>query len=196
MKNRPVSAEAMRSSLATDSNMKKTLYLSLAGIIITPYLAYSVIQAIEPCDPDFVYVNQPSLFAAKWQKVAHSENFSEYINPVKIEKNLDSTIEVVTMRNYYKTQSDNEDDKNIVYRSHVSYETVDCFNQTITVNKIYLLGERFAGGSLVEEPIEPLAKPIQVHSRSIGFSKILKVCEIANQSTDLQYIKSSFMNNI
>ena len=176
--------------------MKKTLYLSLAGIFITPYLAYSAIQAIEPCDPDFVYVNQPSLFAAKWQKVAHSENFSEYINPVKIEKNLDSTIEVVAMRNYYKTQTVNEDDKNIVYKSQVSYETVDCFNQTITVNKIYLLGDHFAGGSLVEEPVEPLTKPIQVQSRSIGFSKIVKVCEIANQNTDSQYYKSSFMNNI
>ena len=176
--------------------MNKSLYLSLAGIIITPYLAYSAIQAIEPCDPDFVYVKQPSLFAAKWQKVAHSENFSEYINPIKIEKNLDSTVEVVTMRNYYKTQIDNDEDKNITYKSHVSYETVDCFNQTITVNKIFLLGGHFAGGSLVEEPVEPLTKPIRVHSRSIGFSKIVKVCEIANQNTDSQYIKSSFMNNI
>jgi len=175
--------------------MKKSLYLSLAVIFTTPYLAYSAIQAIEPCDPDYVYVKQPSLFAAKWQKVAYSENFSEYINPVKIEKNLDSTVEVVTMRNYYKTQSDN-DDKNIIYKSHVSYETVDCFNQTITVNKMFLLGDHFAGGSLVEEPIEPLSGPIRVHSRSIGFSKIVKVCEIANLSTDSQYIKSSFMNSI
>ena len=128
--------------------------------------------------------------------MAYSDNFSEYINPVKIEKNFDSTVEVVTMRNYYKTQLDNDDDKNITYKSHVSYETVDCFNQTITVNKIYLLGDHFAGGSLVEEPVEPLSKPIRVHSRSIGFSKIVKVCEIANQNTDSQYIKSTFMNNI
>jgi hypothetical protein len=175
--------------------MKKSLYLSLAVIFTTPYLAYSAIQAIEPCDPDYVYVKQPSLFAAKWQKVAYSENFSEYINPVKIEKNLDSTVEVVTMRNYYKTQSDN-DDKNIIYKSHVSYETVDCFNQTITVNKMFLLGDHFAGGSLVEEPLEPISKPIRVHSHSIGFSKITKVCEIANLSTDPKYIKSSFMNSI
>lgn len=176
--------------------MNKSLYLTLVGILILPYLAYSTIQAIEPCDPDFVYVKEPSLFAAKWQKVASSENFSEYINPVKIEQNLDSTVEVVTMRNYYKTQSDNGDNKSIVYKSHVSYETVDCFNQTITVNKMYLLGGHFADGSLVEEPIEPPTKPIRVHSRSIGFSKIVKVCEIANLSTDSQYIKSSFMNSI
>ena len=176
--------------------MKKALCLTLAGIFITPYIAYSAIQAIEPCDPDFVYVKQPSLFAAKWQKVAYSDNFSEYINPIKIEKNLDSTVEIVTMRNYSKTQSDNDDDKSIFYKSHVSYETVDCFNQTITVNKMYLLGDHFAGGSLVEEPIESMSKPIRVNSRSIGFSKIVKVCEIANLNTDSQYIKSSFMNSI
>jgi len=176
--------------------MNKSLYLSLAGIFISPYLAYSAIQAIEPCDPDFVYVKQPSLFAAKWQKVAYSENFSEYINPVKIEKNLDSTVEVVSMRNYYKKQVDNDDDRDIIYRSHIAYETVDCFNQTVTVNKIYLLGDHFAGGPLVQEPIEPPSKPIRVNSRSIGFSKIVKVCEITNQSTDTQFIKSNFMNNI
>jgi hypothetical protein len=176
--------------------MKKSLYLSLAGIFVTPYLAYSAIQAIEPCDPDFVYVRQPSLFAAKWQKVAYSDNFSEYINPVKIEKNLDSTVEVVTMRNYYKTQSDNDDDKNIVYKSHVSYETVDCFNQTVTVNKMYLLSDHYAKGSLIDEPIEPVSTPIRVNARSIGFSKIRKVCELSNLLTDPQFVKSSFMNNI
>jgi hypothetical protein len=100
------------------------------------------------------------------------------------------------MRNYYKKQVDSDDDREIFYKSHISYETVDCFNQTITVNKMYLLGGHFADGSLVEEPIEPPTKPIRVHSRSIGFSKIVKVCEIANLSTDSQYIKSSFMNNI
>ena len=176
--------------------MKKTLYATVAIILITPLSGYLALQAIDPSDPDLVYVKQPSLFYGAWQKVAYSDNFSEYINPVKIEKNFDSTVEVVTMRNYYKTQSDNDDDKNITYKSHVSYETVDCFNQTITVNKIYLLGDHFAGGPLVEEPVEPLSKPIRVHSRSIGFSKIVKVCEIANQGTDSQYVKSSFMNNI
>lgn len=176
--------------------MKKTFYLTLVGIFATPYLAYSASQLIEPCDPDFVYVKRPSLFAAKWQKVAYSENFSEYINPVKIEKNLDSTVDVVTMRNYYKQQIKNDDDKNIVYKSRISYETIDCFNQTITVNKIYLLEEHFTGGSLVQEPIEPPTKPMKVNTRSIGFSKITKVCEIADQDIDLLHIKSSFMNNI
>ena len=175
--------------------MKKSLYLSLAVIFTTPYLAYSAIQAIEPCDPDYVYVKQPSLFAAKWQKVAYSENFSEYINPVKIEKNLDSTVEVVTMRNYYKTQSDN-DDKNIIYKSHVSYETVDCYHQTVSVNKIYLISGHFANGSLVDEPIEPISKPIKVNEGSIGSSKIAKVCDLANRGEEATINRSHYMSNI
>lgn len=175
--------------------MKKTLYLSLAIILVTPYLAYSAMQAIDPSDPDFVYVSKPSLFAAKWQKVANSENFSEYINPEKIEINIDLTVDVVTMRNYFKSQID-ADGEGVAYKSQVSYETVDCFNQTITINKMFLLGGHFSSGPLVEDPIEPLSKPISVNARSIGFRKVLKVCEIAHQHTDPQYIKSSFMNNI
>lgn len=153
-------------------------------------------QSIEPCDPDFVYVKQPSLFAAEWQKVAHSENFSEYINPVKIEKNLDSTVEVVTMRNYYKKKADSDDDKHIVYKSRVSYETVDCYHQTVSVNIIYLISGHFAGGTLVDEPIEPISKPIRVNEGSVGFSKIAKVCALANRDVEVPLNRSHYMRNI
>lgn len=176
--------------------MKKALYISLAAILVAPYLAYSSMQAIYPCDPDLVHVRQPSLFAAKWQKVAYSDNFSEYINPVKIEKNLDSTVEVITMRNYFKTQSDHEDNKNIVYKSQVSYETVDCYHQTVTVNKIYLIRDHFADGPLVDEPIEPMSTPIKVSEGSIGSSKIAKVCALANQDVEAPLNRSHYMSNI
>ena len=176
--------------------MKKTLYLTLVIILITPLSAYLALQAIEPSDPDLVYVKKPSLFSGAWQKVASSDNFSEYIEPRKMEKSLDSTVDIVTMRNYFKPQFDDEDDKSISYKSQVSYETIDCFNQTVTVTKMYLLSENFAKGSLIDEPIEPVSTPIRVNARSIGFSKIRKVCELSNLSTDSQYVKSSFMNNI
>jgi hypothetical protein len=176
--------------------MKKTLYITLAITLASPLLGYLTLQSIYPSHPDLVYVNQPSLFAAKWEKVAHSDNFSEYIDPERIEKNLDSTIEIVIMRNYFETQTDFDGDKNQGYKSQVSNETIDCFNQTIIVNKMYFLSGNFTSGSLVVEPIEPLSSPIRVNSRSIGFSKIRKVCELANLNTDPQYIRSSFMNNI
>ena len=176
--------------------MKKTLYLTLAIILITPITAYLALQAINPSDPDLVYVKKPSLFSGAWQKVAYSDNFSEYIEPKRMEKNLDSTVDIVTMRNYFKPQFDDDKDKNISYKSQVSYETIDCFNQTVTVTKMYLLSDHFAKGSLIDEPIEPLSIPIRVNARSIGFSKIRRVCELSNLSTDSQYVKSSFMNNI
>ena len=113
-----------------------------------------------------------------------------------MEKNLDSTVDIVTMRNYFKPQFDDDSDKSISYKSQVSYETIDCFNQTITVTKMYLLSDHFAKGSLIDEPIEPVFTPIRVNARSIGFSKIRKVCELSNLSTDSQYVKSSFMNSI
>ena len=159
-------------------------------------MVLGVFQQIYPSDPSIVHIKRPSLFSGEWQKVAYSDNFSEYIEPTRIEKNLNSTIEIVTMRNYFETQTDNDNDKTVSYKSHVSYETIDCFNQTVTVNKIYLLSNKFASGSLVEEPIEPVSTPIRVNSQSIGFSKIRKVCELANLAPDSKYIKSNFMINI
>ena len=176
--------------------MKKTLYATVAIILITPLSGYLALQAIDPSDPDLVYVKQPSLFYGAWQKVAYSDNFSEYIEPKRMEKNLDSTVDIVTMRNYFKPQFDDESDKIISYKSQVAYETIDCFNQTVTVTKMYLLSDHFTKGSLIEEPIEPRSTPIRVNIRSIGFSKIRKVCELSNLSTDSQYVKSSFMNSI
>ena len=176
--------------------MKKTLYITLAIILITPLSGYMALQVIDPSDPDLVYVKKPSLFSGAWQKVVYSDNFSEYIEPKKMEKNLDSTVDIVTMRNYFKPQFDDEIDKSISYKSQVSYETIDCFNQTVTVTKMYLLSEHFAKGSLIDEPIEPVSTPIRVNARSIGFSKIRKVCELSNLSTDSDYVRSSFMNNI
>lgn len=176
--------------------MKKSLYLSFSAILITPYLAYLAMQAISSSDPDFVYVNEPSLFAAKWEKVASSNEFTEYLDPTRIDKNIDETVEIISMRNYFKKQFEIDSDKKSAYKSHVTHETIDCFNQTITVNKIYHLSDHFAGGSLVEDPIEPLSHPIKVNARSVGFSKIRVVCALANRNSDQQYIKSNFMNNI
>lgn len=176
--------------------MRKTLYLSIFAISSIPFIAYAAIQALYPCDPDVVHIQRPSLFAAEWRKVSYSDNFSEYITPNKIEKNLDQTVDIVTMRNYFHPQTDTDLNEGVTYKSHVSYETIDCFNQTITVNKLYLLADHFAKGPLVEEPLEPASKPIKVIPYSIGLSKVIEVCKLAEVQTDPSYIKSSFMNDI
>lgn len=168
----------------------------VAVITFFPLLAFGTFQKLHPSDPDIVYVKKPSLFYGVWQKVAYSNNFSEYIEPKRMERNLDSTVQIITMRNYFIPQIDSDNDKNHSYKSQVSYETIDCFNQTVTVNKIYLLSDQFSGGSLIDEPLEPVSTPIRVNPQSIGFSKIRKVCELSDLSTDPQYVKSSFMNNI
>lgn len=176
--------------------MKKSLYITLAIISATPVFGYVALQALYPSDPDLIYIKQPSLFSGAWQKVANSDNFSEYIEPQKIEKNLDSTVQIVTMRNYFKPQFDNDGNQKSGYKSQVSYETIDCFNQTVTVNKMYQLSDHFTKGSLIDEPIELTATPIRVNPHSVGFIKIRKICELSNLSADPQYIKSNFMNNI
>lgn len=174
----------------------KLVYATIGLILVLPILAFGSLQKYYPNDPDIVYVKDPSIFSGKWQKIASSNNFSEYIESSKIEVNLDKTVEIVIMRNYYKPQVDEDSNKNLIYKSAISYETIDCFNQTITASKIYQLSDHFSGGALIIEPIEPILKPIRVNPNSIGFSKIRKVCELTNQAIDDQYIKSSFMNNI
>ena len=97
--------------------MKKYLYATIASIIAIPLLAYSAIQAIEPNGPDIVYVKKPNMFAAEWKKVSYSDDFTDYLDATKIEKNLDSTIEIVSMRNYFKTQTSDFADEPTKYRS-------------------------------------------------------------------------------
>jgi len=176
--------------------MRKSLYITISSILLLPFLAYAAFQEVYPSDPDIIFVKEPNLFSGKWEKTASSDSFSEYVDPSKIDKNIDSTISVVIMRNYYKTQKDSDSDKNLAFKSQVSRETIDCFNQTISINKVYFLADHFAGGSLVDEPLEPISTPIRVQERTIGLSKIKKVCSVANMSPDPQYIKSYFMNNI
>jgi hypothetical protein len=171
-------------------------YTVMAIILFLPLLAFGIFQKFFPSDPNIVYIKKPSLFSGAWERVAYSDNFSEYIEPKRMGKNLDSTVDIVTMRNYFRPQFDDDKDENISYRSQISYETIDCFNQTITVTKMFLLSDHFANGSLVDEPIEPISTPIHVNARSIGFSKIRKVCELSNLVTDPNYIRSSFMNSI
>ena len=84
--------------------MKKFLYITITSMLIIPYAAYSALQVINPVDPDVVHVKKPNLFAAEWKKVSYSDDFTDYLDATKIEKNLDSTIEIVSMRNYFKTQ--------------------------------------------------------------------------------------------
>lgn len=175
--------------------MKLVLY-SIMCVFAIPILVYGAFRQQYNLDPESVYVRSPNLFSGKWEKVAYSDNFSEYIHPSKIERNLDSTIEVITLRNYYKPQVENSNDKKIVYKSNVSLETIDCYHQTVTVNKIYLISGHFADGPLVEEPIEPVSKPIIVSEGSIGLSKISKICELVNKESYSTFDKSSFMKNI
>jgi hypothetical protein len=174
----------------------KLVYSVIGIILVIPMLAFGVLQKYYPNDPDLLYIKEPSLFSGKWQKVSSSNNFSEYIEPNKMEINLNSTVEILTIRNYYKPQLDDDSNKSLIYKSAISYETIDCFNQTVTVSKIYQFSGHFSEGSLVVEPINPILRPIYVNANSIGFSKIRKVCELTNQATDANYVKSSFMSNI
>lgn len=84
------------------------------------------------------------------------------------------------MRNYYKIQKNSDSERNVIFKSQVKNETIDCFNQTIVVNKMYFLGDHFASGSLVDESLDPISTPTRLQDRTVGLRKIKKVCALAN----------------
>lgn len=159
-------------------------------------MAYGVLQIAFPSDPDVVYVKSPSLFAAKWEKVASADDFSEYIDKSKVVRNTDMTITVVSMRNYSRPQSNKNDESIAQYKSEVLTETINCFNQTIETTKVYLIGDNFARGTIVEDPIEITSLPRSVMPASVGHSKVRIACEAADYSIKIKESKSDFMNNI
>jgi hypothetical protein len=100
------------------------------------------------------------------------------------------------MRNYFKPQTSDVSDPTSKYKSVVYKETIDCFHQTIVINKKYLLADHFAAGSLVQDPLEDESDPIRVKPGSVGLLMVQEACGLAYESSDPKYIKSSFMNNI
>lgn len=176
--------------------MYKTIFLTIGSICAMPFMAYGTLQLAFPSDPDVVYVKSPSLFAAKWEKVASADDFSEYIDKSKVVRNTDMTITVVSMRNYSQPQSNKNDESIVQYKSEVLNETIDCFNQTIETTKVYLIGDNFARGAIVEDPIEITSLPRSVRPASVGHSKVRIACELLKYTNESEPAKSDFMRNI
>lgn len=176
--------------------MYKTILLTIGSICTIPFMAYGALQLAFPSDPDIVYVKSPSLFAAKWEKVASADDFSEYIDKSKVIRNGDMTITTVSMRNYSRPQSNKNDESIVEYKSEVLTETIDCFNQTIETTKVYLIGENFARGAIVEDPIEITSLPRVVRPASVGHSKVRIACEVADYHDKTKQTKLDFMRNI
>ena len=174
----------------------RSAYISIVAIFVVPILVYIGFKEQFPIDPESIYIKSPSLFSGKWERVGYSENFSEYVDPKRLEVNIDNTIEVVSMRNYLKPQLDEKREANNLYKSVISYETVDCFNKTIVVNKVYFMSERFSLGALVAEPVEISSRPIYVDVGSVGYNKISRVCQMSSIYIDPKHTRTNFMNNI
>lgn len=97
--------------------MRAALF-SIAFIFSMPALVYGAYTQKFNNDPESIYVKTPNLFSGKWERAAYSDNFSEYIDPNRLERNFDLTIEVVALRNYYKKQVD-DDNKEILFALHL-----------------------------------------------------------------------------
>jgi hypothetical protein len=169
---------------------------SICGIFFFPILVYGAFINQHYSDPNVVYVKPPSLFSGKWEKIGSTDKFTEYFNTSKIFSDEDLLVEIVAMRHYSARQTDEIRNKEITYKSLVTYQTIDCFKETIKTTKIYLISGSFGNGPIVDEPFESLKSPRPVKLNSIGHSKIKTICEKAsnlrnneaNKISSLEYI--------
>lgn len=174
----------------------KSIYLTIGFILCLPALVYAGFKQQFPNDPDIVYVKAPGLFAGKWDKVASSDDFAEYLNTASITANEETTVTAISMRHYAEIQTDKLDDVEITYKSMVLHQTIDCFRQKIATNKVYLVTGSYANGPIAADPIELYENPRTVNPSSVAQSKIDVVCSSKAINKEGASTKSIYMHNI
>jgi len=174
----------------------KSIYLTVGFLLCLPALVYAGFKQQFPSEPDIVYVKAPGLFAGKWDKVASSDEFTEYLNKHSVIGNEEMTVSAISMRQYSVVQVDKLDDVQLTYRSMVLYQTIDCFHQTISTTKVYLIAGSYANGPIAADPIELFETPRTVKPSSIAQSKINAACSSDARAKEAMPTKTSYMLNI
>lgn len=174
----------------------KSIYLTVGFLLCLPALVYAGFKQQFPSEPDIVYVKAPGLFAGKWDKVASSDVFTEYLNKPSITANDDMTISAISMRHYAEVQVDKQDEVQVTYKSKVLYQTINCFHQTITTTKEYLITGPYGNGPIASDPIELYETPRTPRTNSIGESKINTICSSETKPKEAASTKAIYMRNI
>jgi hypothetical protein len=174
----------------------RSIYLTVGFLLCLPALVYAGFKQQFPSEPDIVYVKAPGLFAGKWDKVGSSDDFTEYLNKPSLTVNEDMTISAISMRHYALVQADALDEVQITYKSKVLYQTINCFHQTITTTKVYLITGPYANGPIASDPVELYETPKAVRPGSIAQSKVDAICSIENKPKEAASTKAVYMQNI
>jgi len=174
----------------------KSIYLTVGFLLCLPALVYAGFKQQFPSEPDIVYVKAPGLFAGKWDKVASSNDFTEYLNKSSVTATEEMTVTAISMRHYAEMQVDKQDEVQVTYKSMVLHQTIDCFHQTISTTKVYLITGPYGNGPIASDPIELYETPRTVRPTSIAQSKINAICSSETKPKEDASTKAIYMRNI
>lgn len=174
----------------------RSIYLTVGFLLCLPALVYAGFKQQFPNDPDIVYVKAPGLFAGKWDRVASTDDFTEYLSKPSITADEDMTVTAISMRHYAVVQVDKLDEVQVTYKSKVMHQTINCFHQTITTTKVYLITGPYGNGPIASDPIELYETPRAVRPTSIGQSKINAICSSETKPKEDTSTKAIYMRNI
>lgn len=174
----------------------RSIYLTVGFLLCLPALVYAGLKQQFPNDPDIIYVKAPGLFAGKWDKVASTDDFTEYLNKPSITADEDMKVSAISMRHYAVVQVDKFDDVPVTYKSMVLHQTIDCFHQTISTTKAYRITGPYGNGPIASDPVELYETPRAVRPGSIAQSKINAICSSETKPKEDASTKAIYMSNI
>ena len=155
--------------------MPKSLLFSFIGILCIPAIAYGSLQFMLPSSPDLIYTSHGKL-KIEWVKLSENDEFTEYVSK---ERNSDSdglTVNVLVLRNYFEPQTEIMNNIPVTYSSAVLHETINCLNQKITDENIFVYSKNDAKGNLLRAIIGSDYEPIQATPGSVAERKVFELC--------------------
>ena len=162
------------------SELRKTPFsfvFILIGLFSIPAICYGTLQYFHPIQPDVIYSKQGSQNVV-WNKLTYTNNFSEYISK---ERNVDSEgmiISVLVLRNFFEPKTEIMNNIPVTYLSAVLHETINCQNQKITDENIFVYSKNEAKGELLRAIIGSEYEPVQATPGSVAERKVLELCSL------------------
>lgn len=147
----------------------------LVGLFSVPAICYGALQYFYPNQPDIVYSKQGNHYVV-WNKLTNTTYYTEYVSK---ERNSDSdglTVNVLVLRNYFEPQTEIMNNIPVTYSSAVLHETINCQNQKITDENIFVYSKNDAKGNLLRAIIGSDYEPIQATPGSVAERKVFELC--------------------
>lgn len=163
------------------NELRKTPFsflLIVFGILGLPAVCYAALQYFYPTQPDKVFT-QLGFEKVEWSRLTTSDNFSEYISK---DRNIDEdgmVVNILVLRNFYEPQTEIMNSVPVTYSSKVLHETINCRNQKIADENVFVYSKNFAKGEVLRAIIGAEYEPVKASAGTVSMRKIQELCSFA-----------------